>query len=53
MAPPVLADRDETGVGAQLPSGVYREPLAGTIVSVILTLASLTILSVFISVLSP
>ena len=53
MAPPILADRDETGVGSELPSGVYREPIAGTVISVILTLASLAILSVFISVSSP
>jgi hypothetical protein len=53
MAPPGLTYRDETGVGAQLQSGIYKEPLMGTVVSVILTLASLTILSVFISELSP
>src|SRR3569833_565566 len=44
MAPPTLALRD----GAQ-PSAVYREPLGGTIISIMLSLSSITILSIFLS----
>jgi hypothetical protein len=49
MAPPTLASRDETGAGSQVFSGLYREPLSGEIISVILSMISLTILSVFMS----
>lgn len=45
----LLASRDGSSAGPQLQASEYKEPAAGVIVSIILTLVSLTILSLFIS----
>ncbi len=47
MAPP-LALRDQSA-----PAAAYLEPLAGTIINVLLTLSSLTVLSAFLSTYIP